>query len=170
MLAAGLTKPGAKPGEHKPKYSGLHSLRHFFASWCINRKADGGLELPPMTVKGRMGHSSIQMTFDRYGHLFPRGDDGGELAAAERAFSAPLREVDIRGTKEKGLAADEASPISPESKNPLPSPPARWRTLAGGKAVAKDGLLFRRRNKPNSPAPLSLSMTPRPSPPAFMNG
>jgi hypothetical protein len=29
------------------KYTGLHALRHFFASWCINRKIDGGLELPP---------------------------------------------------------------------------------------------------------------------------
>jgi hypothetical protein len=26
------------------------------------------------------------MTADRYGHLFPRQDDGAELAAAERAF------------------------------------------------------------------------------------
>jgi integrase len=26
------------------------------------------------------------MTADVYGHLFPRGDDGAELAAAERAF------------------------------------------------------------------------------------
>jgi len=26
------------------------------------------------------------MTAHRYGHLFPRGDDGAELAAAERAF------------------------------------------------------------------------------------
>jgi hypothetical protein len=32
------------------------------------------------------GHSSIQMTADRYGHLFPRGDAAAELAAAERAF------------------------------------------------------------------------------------
>jgi integrase len=32
------------------------------------------------------GHASIQMTADTYGHLFPRGDDGPELAAAERAF------------------------------------------------------------------------------------
>jgi hypothetical protein len=28
------------------------------------------------------------MTADRYGHLFPRSDDGAELAAAERAFFA----------------------------------------------------------------------------------
>jgi integrase len=37
-------------------------------------------------VQSRLGHATIQMTADRYGHLFPRGDDGAELAAAERAF------------------------------------------------------------------------------------
>ena len=68
------------------KYTGLHSLRHFYASWCINRRVDGGLELPLKLVQGRLGHASVQMTADRYGHLFPRGDDGAELAAAEQAF------------------------------------------------------------------------------------
>jgi integrase len=68
------------------KYAGLHSLRHFYASWCSNRRADGGLELPMKTVQARLGHSSIMMTSDTYGHLFPRGDDGGELAEAERAL------------------------------------------------------------------------------------
>ena len=29
------------------QYTGLHALRHFYASWCINRRVDGGLELPP---------------------------------------------------------------------------------------------------------------------------
>jgi integrase len=81
MVAAGLT---AKKGE--AKYTGMHSLRHFYASWCINRRVDGGLELPLKVVQARMGHSSIQITADRYGHLFPRGDDGAELAAAEQAF------------------------------------------------------------------------------------
>jgi integrase len=61
-------------------------LRHFYASWCINRRADGGLELPLKVVQTRLGHASIQMTADTYGHLFPRGDDGTELAAAERAL------------------------------------------------------------------------------------
>jgi integrase len=69
-----------------PKYTGLHAFRHFFASWCINRKQDGGLELPPKVVQERMGHASIQMTLDVYGHLFPRADDSGELALAEKAF------------------------------------------------------------------------------------
>jgi integrase len=50
-------------------------LRHFFASWCINRKVDGGHELPPKVVQERLGHSTIAMTLDTYGHLFPRGDE-----------------------------------------------------------------------------------------------
>ena len=78
---------GVVDGTGKAKY-GMHALRHFYASWCINRKADGGLELPPKTVQARPGHSSIVMTLDRYGHLFPSNDDGKELAAAERALFA----------------------------------------------------------------------------------
>jgi len=68
------------------KYTGLHSLRHFYASWCINRVADGGLGLPLKVVQERMGHASVVMTSDVYGHLFPTGDDGEEMAAAERAL------------------------------------------------------------------------------------
>jgi len=74
--------PRHKNGE--AKYQGMHSFRHFFASWCINRKEDGGLELPIKIVQERLGHSSIVMTSDVYGHLFPRKDDGRELANAER--------------------------------------------------------------------------------------
>jgi integrase len=79
---------GVVDGNGGAKYPGLHSLRHFYASWCINRRVDGGLELPLKVVQARLGHASIQMTADTYGHLFPRGDDGSELAAAERAFLA----------------------------------------------------------------------------------
>src|SRR6516165_1115381 len=81
MIAAGLT---TKDGE--AKYTGMHALRHFFASWCIKRRVDGGLELPLKVVQARMGHSTIAMTADVYGHLSPRGDDSAELAAAEKSF------------------------------------------------------------------------------------
>jgi integrase len=80
LIAAGITT-----ADGRPKY-GLHAFRHFYASWCINRRADGGLELPPKVVQERLGHSSIMMTMDVYGHLFPRGDDSAELAAAERSL------------------------------------------------------------------------------------
>ena len=62
----------------KAKYTGMHALRHFYASWCINRTEDGGLGLPPKNVQERLGHASITITLDRYGHLF-KGDDPGEL-------------------------------------------------------------------------------------------
>lgn len=70
----------------KAKYTGLHALRHFYASWLINRKEDGGLGLPPKMVQERLGHASIVMTMDVYGHLFPRLDDGNELADAASAL------------------------------------------------------------------------------------
>jgi integrase len=72
----------------RAKYPGLHALRRFYASWCINRRVDGGLELPPKIVQERMGHSSITMTMDVYGHLFPSTDDADALAAAERELLA----------------------------------------------------------------------------------
>jgi integrase len=76
-----------KPAK-RAKYTGLHALRHFYASWCINRRLDGGLELPAKVVQERLGHSSIMMTMDVYGHLFPRGDDAAELEAAEKSLLA----------------------------------------------------------------------------------
>jgi integrase len=82
QIAAGITNGS------KAKYGGLHTLRHFYASWCVNRRSDGGLELPLKVVQTRLGHSSISMTADVYGHLFPRSDDGSELAAAERGLHA----------------------------------------------------------------------------------
>jgi integrase len=95
--AAGVTAPvldrSGKPSRDdagRPvltaKYTGLHSLRHFFASWCINRRIDGGLELPLKIVSERLGHANIAITADLYGHLFPRIDDSAELAAGEGKF------------------------------------------------------------------------------------
>jgi integrase len=80
MVAAGVVDKA-----DKPKY-GLHAMRHFYASWCINRKADGGRELPAKNVQQLLGHSSIVITLDTYGHLFPRGDDRDELAKATQAL------------------------------------------------------------------------------------
>ncbi len=91
MVRAGVTvDSGEIDGKGNPvlkaKYTGLHALRHFYASWLINRKEDGGLALPVKMVQERLGHASIVMTMDVYGHLFPRADDGRELAAAASAL------------------------------------------------------------------------------------
>jgi integrase len=81
-----VRKAGLTNSEGEPKYTGLHTLRHFYASWCINPEDRGGQGLPPKVVQERLGHSSIVMTLDTYGHLFPRGDDADKLAKAERAL------------------------------------------------------------------------------------
>lgn len=64
------------------KYTGMHCLRHFYASFCINRKEDGGLGLPPKIVQERLGHATLAMTMDTYGHLFPQQIDSEEEDAA----------------------------------------------------------------------------------------
>jgi integrase len=80
-------KAGVVDARGEAKY-GMHAFRHFYASWLINRKVDGGLELPLKIVQARLGHSSIVITSDVYGHLFPSTDDGKEMAAAADALFA----------------------------------------------------------------------------------
>jgi integrase len=96
QIAAGLTAPKLdkagrqmldKNGQRAltGKYTGMHALRRFYASWCFNPRTAGGLELLPKVVQARLGHASIQITFDTCGHLFPSADDSETLAAGERS-------------------------------------------------------------------------------------
>ena len=62
--------------EHGKSKYGLHALRHVAASLFIEQ---GFL---PKRVQAIMGHNSIQMTYDTYGHLFPSPDD--DQAAMEQ--------------------------------------------------------------------------------------
>ena len=73
--AAGLTDDPTHP-----KY-GLHSLRHAVASLFIEQG------FSPKRVQALMGHSTIQTTFDTYGHLFPAPEDD---RAAMRQLQARL--------------------------------------------------------------------------------
>lgn len=91
QVAAGVATDSGKVDKDgapilQAKYRGMHALRHFYASWCINRPEDGGLGLPPKVVQERLGHSSIVMTLDVYGHLFPKADHADEMAAAEKSL------------------------------------------------------------------------------------
>jgi integrase len=80
MIEAGVVDKGGNA-----KYS-PHAFRHFFASWCINPKERGGRELTPKAAQTLLGHSSITMTLDLYGHMFPKGDDRAELAKSVSAL------------------------------------------------------------------------------------
>jgi integrase len=64
----------------KPKY-GLKALRHAAASLFIEQS------FTPKRVQALMGHATIQMTFDTYGHLFPAPEDD---QAAMRQLQARL--------------------------------------------------------------------------------
>ena len=75
-------RAGIVTKEGRAKYTGLHSLRHWFASWCINREQDGGLGLPPKNTQELLGHANIAITLDRYGHLFKAEENGGLDKAA----------------------------------------------------------------------------------------
>jgi integrase len=58
----------------KPLFN-FHTLRHFAASLWIE------LGFSPKRLQALLGHSSVQMTFDRYGHLFPSAEDDHERFA-----------------------------------------------------------------------------------------
>ena len=85
-LAAGLVQAWrALDTEGQPtmvsvgKY-GLHALRHACASLWIEQGYN------PKQIQTLMGHSSIKVTFDTYGHLMPGGLD--EAARVTNAYLA----------------------------------------------------------------------------------
>jgi len=85
QIAAGITDPVVKDGklaldkEQQPimaqRYT-LHDFRHAAASLWIEQRVN------PKRVQKWMGHSSIQVTFDTYGHLFDQADQDNAIAAA----------------------------------------------------------------------------------------
>jgi integrase len=69
QVAAGITSD-----RDHPKY-GLHAFRHAAASLLIEQG------FTPKRVQTLMGHSTIQVTFDTYGHLFPsQAEDRAAMA------------------------------------------------------------------------------------------
>ena len=77
-----------------------HDLRHACASLLI---AEGG---HPKAVMERLGHSSITVTLDRYGHLFPALDDALTAGLNERIRTAT---ADQSGTRLARPEAGEAT-------------------------------------------------------------
>lgn len=57
------------------RIAGLHALRHACASLWIERGHN------PKQIQTLMGHSSIKVTFDTYGHLF--ADSEADQRAAD---------------------------------------------------------------------------------------
>jgi integrase len=58
------------------KALGLHDLRHAAASLWIEQRVNA------KRVQSWLGHHSIQVTFDTYGHLFEAAERESSVAAA----------------------------------------------------------------------------------------
>lgn len=71
MIAAPVQAEAARM---RPPYN-FHALRHAAASLFIEHG------WTPKKIQIVMGHSSIQVTFDIYGHLFPSPDDDAKAMA-----------------------------------------------------------------------------------------
>lgn len=56
----------------------IHNLRHTSVALAIAEGAH------PKAIQVRMGHSSISVTLDRYGHLFPELDEAIATSFGER--------------------------------------------------------------------------------------
>jgi hypothetical protein len=61
----------------------FHDLRHISVALAIAAGAH------PKAIQTRMGHSSINVTLDRYGHLFPELDEALAYSFGERLETAP---------------------------------------------------------------------------------
>lgn len=77
-----MLKCGIVDGQGAPRFS-LHAMRHAAASLFIEQG------WPPKKIQTMLGHSSITMTYDVYGHL----------------FHDPAKDVDLMGEMERGLLA-----------------------------------------------------------------
>lgn len=77
----------------------IHDLRHTHAAWLI---ADGE---HPKAIQTRLGHGSIAVTMDRYGHLMDGLDDqiALHLDAKARSAAPPARPERIRDPPGIGL-------------------------------------------------------------------
>ena len=78
----------------------FHDLRHFFASMLIAQGES------PKYIQDQMGHSSIQVTFDTYGHLFPQ---------SKRDASDKLDAVLSAALSSKSLGFEKDSRVDPKS-------------------------------------------------------
>jgi integrase len=84
-ISAGVAAPTDKLDKNgkpilRPKYLGLHALRHYaVSSWLA-----AGIDLK--TCQHWAGHATLALSLDTYGHLIPRRDDHQRIADAERGL------------------------------------------------------------------------------------
>jgi integrase len=93
----------------------LHDLRHTFGSLLIQNGA--GI----VYVKDQMGHSSIQVTVDTYGHLIP----GANVSYVDRLDQKPSKKTTKR-------PQPSATPAQPRDEEATEMPPYMIDLIGGG--------------------------------------
>ncbi len=89
----------------------FHDLRHTFASLLI---AQG---VAPKLISEQLGHASIAITMDRYGHLFDQSyADASD--AIERAFALPRASDAVGAASGPPASTVQAVPVLAASKQP----------------------------------------------------
>ena len=102
-----------------PSHVRFHDLRHTCASLCI------ALGAHPKAIQERLGHSSITVTLDRYGHLFPKLDE-----ALTNRLDELGRTAARTGPMPTSPAQDGSVPLA-AAEYSRSSPAPSWRTEAG---------------------------------------
>lgn len=87
----------------------LHECRHTFASLMIAAMAAAGTFDPKM-LQQMLGHTSIQQTYDRYGHLFPGSEkEAARMLDAYLAAGARPADPVARAWADLAAAIDDVS-------------------------------------------------------------
>lgn len=85
----------------------VHDLRHTHAAWLISAG------VPLTAVQRRLGHKSIAVTSDRYGHLLPEVDDDIVLVI-ERSLAGEKR----RGNLGEPAGSQVSTDVQPGTQKP----------------------------------------------------
>lgn len=86
----------------------IHDLRHTHAAWLIS----SGVGLT--ALQRRLGHSSIRVTSDVYGHLMPEVDD--EIVTA---LDARMPKIEIRGRVGESVGRERSIQVASSRSGPV---------------------------------------------------
>jgi integrase len=86
----------------------FHDLRHFFASMLIAQGESAKY------VCDQLGHSSIQVTFDTYGHLFPQAKKEASRRLEKAMFAGRRAEkvLPVASTSKRSKKLQEEEPLN----------------------------------------------------------
>ena len=114
----------------------FHSLRHTCGAWLAMTGAH------PKVVQSVMRHSTITLTMDTYGHLFP-GQEADAVARVRELLSPPLVSMRAAGIEEAKSSSQIGEQLDASA----------WRSNLARVGATYDDALRKPRRKKNGSAP-----------------